>query len=111
MSNVLVIPGVEVVGTVPPPEAPEGAPNPVAGFIVTTTDGSPLITLQWSHDGLYLDRFEILKRSGSEGSWERVALARAPDFGAFPNYAFIAVSAPDTQWVVRAMNPEGVVSS
>ena len=106
MTARLVVSDITVVGTAPP----AGAPNPVEDFTIETTDGSPLIELSWSHDGVDLDRFEILRRPVGETTWERVILASASDFGTFPTYFYTAVSATDTQWVVRAMNSEGEVS-
>lgn len=107
MSNLIVIPDVQEVGVA----VPSGAPNAVTDFTIDTTDGSPLIELSWSHDGVDLHRFEVLRRPVGGTTWERVILAPASDFGTFPTYSYTAVSAPDTQWVVRAVNSEGDVSS
>lgn len=77
---------------------------------VTTTDGSPLVELEWSHTGTDLDRFEISKRPVGGTTWDRYVLATASQFGTAPNFSMNAVSAPDTEWVVVALDAAGDVS-
>lgn len=86
-------------------------PAAPTNLTITTTDGSPLIDLEWEHDGVSLDRFEILKRPIGGSTWERYILATATQFGTTPNFSATVVSGPDTQWVVRALDAAGAVST
>lgn len=67
--------------------------------------------LDWIHDGVDLDRFEILFRpAGSSGSFTRYLLAPASSFGPGP-YGATVVSTEDLEWVVRALNAGTAVSA
>lgn len=86
-------------------------PNPPTDLTITQTSGSPIIELDWDHDGISLDRFEILHRAtGSSDPWTRDILAPASDFGPGP-YSHQTVSAENETWVVRALEADGTVST
>lgn len=86
-------------------------PSAPTDFTLTTTAGSPLVEAEWDHDGVDLDRFEILRRmADSSDPWERVILAPAGDFGAGP-FSCTLVSTTATEFVVRALDADGVVST
>lgn len=86
-------------------------PAPPTNLTATqTTAGDPQITLAWSHDGIDLDRFEILRKLSGETVWSSYLLAPKADFGAGP-YS-IKVAAPvGSSWAVRALNAAGDVSA
>ena len=84
---------------------------PAAPTSLTVTQvqtGSPAITIAFSHDGIDLDRFEVLRRTGTD-PWESVALLPASSFGAGP-YSFTTASPEGYEWAVRALNAAGAVS-
>lgn len=88
-------------------------PAPAAPTSLTATQarpGDPQITLSWSHTGIDLDRFEVLRKLSGETVWTSYLLAPKADFGAGP-YS-IKVAAPiGSSWAVRALNAAGEVSA
>lgn len=87
------------------------APAAPTSFTATQdTAGDPQTTLTWSHDGVDLDRFEVLRKLSGETVWSSYLLAPKADFGAGP-YS-IKVAAPvGSSWAVRALNASGEVST
>lgn len=86
-------------------------PAAPTGFVETITAGSPLMGLEWDHDGIDLDRFELLyRKAGSSDPWTRYVIAPAATFGPGP-YAASVVSTQDLEWVVRALSATGVPST
>lgn len=86
-------------------------PAAPTAFTITETAGSPLVELEWEHTGTALDRFEILKRPVGGSTWERVLLAPKADFGTAPNFSTFVLSRTATQFVVRALETNGTVST
>lgn len=87
------------------------APAAPTSFTLTQpTSGSPRLTLQWSHAGTDLDRFEVLFKGPDDTIWRSHVIAPASDFGAGP-YSLDVGSPPGYQWAVRALNAAGEVST
>lgn len=87
------------------------APAAPTDFVLTTeADGDPTVTASWNHDGVDLDRFEILRRPVGTTVWESLLMAPAGDFGPGP-YELVLASRPGTEYVVRALNSVGEVST
>jgi hypothetical protein len=78
--------------------------------ITPVADGDPTINLDWAHDGVDLDRFEVLYRLVGGTTWTSLLLAPKADFGAGP-YSLTTASRPNVQWAVRAVAADGSVST
>lgn len=86
------------------------APSAPTAFSITQeSDGSPLVTLAWSHTGTNLDRFEVLTRMSGDTTWKSLALAPKAEFGTGP-YSYETTATTGQQFAVRAIASDGMVS-
>lgn len=78
---------------------------------ITQLDGdTALAELEWTHDGIDLDRFEVLYKGPDDDVWTSETLAPEADFGAGP-YTAEVPSGEDFEWAVRALEVDGTVST
>lgn len=83
---------------------------PTAPTGLTKAEDGGVTTLTWNHDGADLAKFEVMAREGATGVWRSVVMAPKADFGTGP-YLVLVGSLPGEQWTVRAVAPNGGVST
>lgn len=82
---------------------------PPDDLAIAQLDEAALAELEWTHDGVDLDRFEVLSKGPDDDVWTSEILAPAGDFGAGP-YTAEVPTGEDFDWVVRALEADGTVS-
>jgi hypothetical protein len=85
-------------------------PNAVTSLAIANTSGSPAITLSWAHDGVSLDRFQVLYKRPEDSSYTNLGVAPAADFGAGP-YSFDTATGAGFIWKVLALESDGTRSA
>lgn len=66
---------------------------------------SAAITLEWDHDGVDLDRFQLLYKKPGDDDYRNLLVAPAADFGAGP-YSYDTASGQDFDWKVVALEAD-----
>lgn len=86
-------------------------PNPVADLTLTqNAAGDSLGTLEWSHDGVSLDRFMLGYKRGQDTNWTNLEPLPAATFGAGPYETTVPLTS-DIEWRVIALDTSGEVSA
>lgn len=81
-------------------------------FTQDATFSAPQGTLQWSHGGVDLHRFQVMIRKSGTTTWTNYGIYAATDlFVSGTTYRLNVYAPPGHTFLVRAMSSDGLVST